>query len=94
MNELEKPPKELITLSGTIKRELIERTDKNGNVYYFTFLNTEENKEQVIFFFDIPWNLILKVKALQEGDQLTVKGLINNSGAFTVKELPDLNEQS
>jgi hypothetical protein len=90
MPELEtKSNREITILSGAVKIEPIKRTDKNGNDYYFTFLITEEGKEQVIFFFDIPYHLIFKIEELKEGGQVTVEGFYNNRDGFTVKEIRD-----
>ena len=83
---------QLTTLTGTLKIKPIERQDKNGNRYYFTFLLTEE-EEKALFFFNPPFDLMMQVERLQEGEQITVEGTNGNLNSLRVNKIIETKYQ-
>ena len=53
----------LISLKGTIKRDIEKRINSKGEDYYFTFLSLEDQKNDLpIFLWNPSYNLALKAE--------------------------------
>jgi len=95
--------REIVILSGTIKKEIIKSVDRNGKDFYFTFLeNKSDNDGDIVVFFFNPSDdeqkgkLRSRIENLQVGDNVKLRGYysINNNSfnknvRFTAEDLID-----
>jgi len=64
----------MIELTGTIQQELNLKQDKNGNDYYYGWLNCNSGIQYVFFFFRPDYNLTMRLVELQVNQKLTLQG--------------------